>query len=320
MADPRVASNATPPGGQYNLPSDKGAVPRVQLTPQLMSAIKKIESGGNPNAVTGSYKGLYQLSDEEFRRLGGRGDIFNPQENERIAALKLQGEANQVAAKLGRALTPGEIYLVHQQGTGGAYAHLTNPDQPAWKSMHSTGEGQQKGENWARQAIWGNVPDKDKARYGSVDNLTSRDFAQLWSDRVTRGIGGGAADDGATGYGGIGSDAAASARAEAAAARPAVAPGATATDTAAAAAPAAPEEKAKDYRGDIGDAFAQMGKLYATGPVAQNAARASSPANLPLPQAPMAQGPVPMVDPKMADAQRQQLAAALQRLNSGRSR
>src|SRR4029079_511415 len=125
MADTRVVSNATPPGGQYNLPSDKGAVPRVQLTPQLMSAIKNIESGGDPNAQTGSYKGLYQLSDKEFRRLGGRGDIFNPQEKERIAALKLQEEANQVAAKLGRALTPGEIYLVHQQGTGGAYAHLT---------------------------------------------------------------------------------------------------------------------------------------------------------------------------------------------------
>ena len=315
MADPRIVSNATPPSAQYNLPSDKGAVPRVQLTPELMSAIKQIESGNNPNAVTGSYKGLYQLSDDEFSRLGGRGDIFNPQENERIAKIKLQGEANEVAAKLGRALTPGEIYLVHQQGTGGSYAHLTNPDQPAWKSMHSTGEGQKKGEEWSRKAIWGNVPDKDKARFGSVDNITSRDFTNMWSDRVARG-GGGAADDGATGYGGIGSDAAASARAEAAAARPAVAPGATATDTATA---AAPEEKAKDYRGDIGDAFAQMGKLYATGPVAQNAARASTPANLPLPQAPMAQGPVPMVDPKMADAQRQQLAMALQRLNSGRS-
>ena len=155
-----------------------------------MKAIRQIESGGNPNARTGSYKGLYQLSDSEFKRLGGQGDIFNPKENERIAALKLQSEADQVAKKLGRDLTPGEVYLVHQQGVGGAYEHLTNPDRPAWQSMHATGEGRSKGEKWSRLAIWGNVPDKDKARYGSVENLTSGEFTKMWGDRIARGGGG----------------------------------------------------------------------------------------------------------------------------------
>src|SRR5262245_38056560 len=115
-------------GKQYDLPPPPSLAKkptRTRITPELMRAIRQIESGGNPNARTGSYKGLYQLSDKEFARLGGRGDIFNPQENERIAMLKLQREADQVAAKLGRPLTPGEIYLVHQQGTGGSYEHLT---------------------------------------------------------------------------------------------------------------------------------------------------------------------------------------------------
>jgi hypothetical protein len=62
--------------------------------------------------------------------------------------------------------------------------HLQNPDQAAWKSMYMTGEGQQKGPDWARRAIWGNVPDADKRRFGSVENLTSRDFYNLWQNRV----------------------------------------------------------------------------------------------------------------------------------------
>jgi hypothetical protein len=43
-----------------------------------MRAIRGIESSGNPNAITGKYKGLYQLSDSEFSRYGGRGSIFDP--------------------------------------------------------------------------------------------------------------------------------------------------------------------------------------------------------------------------------------------------
>src|SRR5215471_1564682 len=129
------------------------------ISPATMQAIKQIESSGNPNARTGSYKGLYQLSDGEFRRYGGRGSIYDPQENARVAGLKLTDESNQVAAKLGRPLTPEEQYLVHQQGVGGAYQHLMHPDQTAWQSMYNTAEGQEKGIGWARRAIWGNVPD-----------------------------------------------------------------------------------------------------------------------------------------------------------------
>src|SRR3954466_4125070 len=59
-------------------PTSAAARGSVAITPELMRAIQKIESGGNPNARTGSYKGLYQLSDGEFNRLGGKGSIFDP--------------------------------------------------------------------------------------------------------------------------------------------------------------------------------------------------------------------------------------------------
>ena len=322
-------------GGQYKLPSEKKST-RTKITPELMRAIRKIESGGNPNAVTGSYKGLYQLSDKEFARLGGRGSIFNAQENERIAALKLQQEADQVAAKLGRPLTPGEIYLVHQQGVGGSYAHLTAPDRPAWQSMHSTGEGRSKGEKWSRLAIWGNVPDRDKARYGNVENLTSGEFARLWSDRIARGGGG------AAGGGGVVAAGASPAIADAAggpaeggvpeavaSATPAVADAPAGTGGIGSDAARAPEQYepppaevastlGKKIGDTAGDAFADIGKLFSEGPVARNAARPSGPANLPLPSLPMPSPVLPTVDPRMADMQRQQLAMALQRLNKGR--
>lgn len=168
---------------------DRGGASGAGVNSRLMGAVKQIESGGNPNAVTGKYKGLYQLSDDEFSRYGGKGSIFDPQENARVAELKLKDEGNQLSQKLGRPVSEDEIYLAHQQGVGGAYEHLKNPDRPAWQSMYATGEGQQKGEAWAKKAIWGNVPDQQKTKYGSVDNMTSGQFSEMWKQRYARAAG-----------------------------------------------------------------------------------------------------------------------------------
>jgi hypothetical protein len=52
--------------------------------------------------------------------------------------------------------------------------------------------------------------------------------------------------------------------------------------------------------------------------VAKNARTPSGPANVAAAQLPIPQGPAPMIDAKHAEMQRQQLALAMQRLNSGR--
>jgi hypothetical protein len=158
------------------------------VSPELMRAVAQIESGGDPNAVTGSYKGLYQLSEPEFQRYGGK-NIFDPEENTRVATMKIQAEANQLAKALGRPVTDADVYLAHQQGVGGATSHLSNPDQPAWQSMAQTAEGRQKGEEWAKRAIWGNIPDQQKAQFGDVNNVTSGQFAGLWQARLARAMG-----------------------------------------------------------------------------------------------------------------------------------
>lgn len=140
------------------------------LDPKVFARIAQIESGGNPNAATGSYRGLFQL----------RGGSFDPAENARAAAAKLADESRAFATNYGRPPDPTELYMVHQQGAGGYAAHAANPDAPAWQNMGSTAEGRQKGPGWARQAIWGNVPAQYRSQFGNVDNITSRQFMDMW--------------------------------------------------------------------------------------------------------------------------------------------
>jgi hypothetical protein len=165
-------------------PSIASAADRYGLDQDYLNRVVKIESGGNPNARTGSYKGALQLDNPEFRRWGRPGgNIYNFDDNLDAGARKMAAEIAQVEAKVGRPLDDTEKYLVHQQGVAGLPAHLANPDRPAWQNMCTTLEGQQKGQGWCKRAIWGNVPDQFKTRFGSVDNLSSGQFVQLWRDK-----------------------------------------------------------------------------------------------------------------------------------------
>jgi hypothetical protein len=158
----------------------------MPVDPNVLNWIARIESGGNPNARTGSYKGLYQLSDQEFNDNGG-GNIYDPADNRRAAENKFSRESESFRQQYGRDPSGFELYMVHQQGPGGFAAHTSNPDAPAWQNMLSTAEGRQKGAGWAKQAIWGNVPDDVKRQFpGGVDSLTSRQFMDLWKNKTSR--------------------------------------------------------------------------------------------------------------------------------------
>ena len=157
----------------------------------MLRSFMGIESGGNPYARTGSYKGLFQLSDSEFAKYGG-GNVYDPEDNTRAAAAKLAAERDAFKAQYGREPTATDLYLTHQQGSGGYAAHTANPSAPAWQNMYSTAEGQQKGPEWAKKAIWGNVPEDVRHKYpGGVESMTSQQFMDLWRDKVKRFGGGG---------------------------------------------------------------------------------------------------------------------------------
>jgi hypothetical protein len=135
----------------------------------MMMPIAKVESSFNPRARTGSYKGLFQLSDYEFEKYGD-GSIWDARDNARAAAHMFLVQAEKFKWALGHYPDNAERYVVHQQGLQGAIEHYTHPERAAWQSMCATDEGMLKGEQWCRKCIWG--------------NLLPEWFVSLWTARI----------------------------------------------------------------------------------------------------------------------------------------
>ncbi len=151
----------------------------------FMKAVAKIESDFDPKQRTGSYIGLFQLSNYEFDKYGS-GSITSPRDNAIAAAYKFATAAILFELSTHKKPTLSDLYLIHQQGTQGAAEHVSHPDRLAWKSMCATDEGRQKGEKWCKRAIWQNTLPSIKQIWKSVENLTSGAFVQMWQQRVAQ--------------------------------------------------------------------------------------------------------------------------------------
>jgi len=149
----------------------------------FMKAVAKIESGFNPKQRTGSYIGLFQLSNSEFKEYGS-GNITDPRDNSIAGAYKFATEALLFEFGTGRKPTFSDLYLIHQQGWQGAAQHVSRPNRIAWKSMCATDEGKEKGERWCKLAIWRNTLPAIKHVWKSVDKVTSGAFVGMWQQRV----------------------------------------------------------------------------------------------------------------------------------------
>lgn len=139
----------------------------------------QIESGFKPGQVTGSNQGYGQFSPDLQQKYG----IKDPNDPSQV----LQGvraERADYEAKMGRPLSDGEFYLMHQQGQAGGPALMkADPNTPAWKAVRPY----YNSDAMAQKAIWGNVPDTQKGQFGSVDNVTAGQFTQLWGNRFGGG-------------------------------------------------------------------------------------------------------------------------------------
>jgi hypothetical protein len=151
----------------------------------FMRAVAKVESDFNPKQHTGSYIGLFQLSNAEFQQYGS-GDILDPRDNAVAAAYKFLTEDILFEISTHKKPTLSEIYLVHQQGVQGAAEHVSRPDRLAWKSMCATDEGREKGEKWCKRAVWGNTLPAIKHIWKTVNNFTSGAFVGMWQQRVSQ--------------------------------------------------------------------------------------------------------------------------------------
>jgi Transglycosylase SLT domain len=149
----------------------------------MMLSIAKVESDFNPRVRTGSYKGLFQLSDYEFAKYGD-GSIWDARDNARAAAHMFLVQAEKFKWALGHFPDYAERYMVHQQGIDGAIEHYEHPERVAWQSMCATTEGVTKGENWCKRCIWGNLLPQWKRFFGSVEQISSGDFVKVWTGRI----------------------------------------------------------------------------------------------------------------------------------------
>ncbi len=124
-------SFAAMPAYLHDLIEEKAALYGVD--PDTMKAICKLESGGvgykptaaNPNSRA---RGLWQFMPDTAARYGLELDErFDPEKSTDAAARLTRDNAQILKRLLGRDPSPGELYLAHQQGAGGAINLLSNP-------------------------------------------------------------------------------------------------------------------------------------------------------------------------------------------------
>lgn len=168
-----------------NSPDVVGLIRAREATdPGYIARLIQIESGGNPNAVSGSYRGLGQFSPALESRYGIT-DANRSDPDVQRAAIARHTEANAAALRrtLGREPTQGELYLTHQQGVAGGPALLSaDPTVPAWQAIRPF----YNSDDVARRAITGNIPANHPLAGRNPDEITAGDFRNLWINRFER--------------------------------------------------------------------------------------------------------------------------------------
>ena len=114
----------------------------------FMKTVAKIKSNFDPTQRTGSYIGLFQLSNYEFQKYGS-GDIRVSRENTVAAALKIMTEGILFEMFTHRKPTLHDLYLIHQQGVEGAAEHVSHPKRLAWRSMCAPTRARKRAKNGA---------------------------------------------------------------------------------------------------------------------------------------------------------------------------
>lgn len=153
------------------------------VDPATLVAMAGIETGGtyDPGAANprSSARGLFQFMTRpggSWQEYGKGADVFDPMANADAGARITADNIGYFRSRLGRDPTPGEIYLMHQQGRGGAVALLSDPGAPAIDALRSV----YRSPETAQQAFSLN---------GGRPGMTAGEFAQLWGRQMDRRMG-----------------------------------------------------------------------------------------------------------------------------------
>ena len=133
------------------------------LDPDTMLKIADIESKFDPKARNPSgASGVFQFMPSTWQQYGKGGHVFDAEANVDAGMRFTLANMQVLRNRLGREPTPGEVYLSHQQGAGGASKLMSAPNAPAI-SLVGTKAVTQNG--------------------GSVD-MTAQQFANLWMSKM----------------------------------------------------------------------------------------------------------------------------------------
>lgn len=139
-----------------------------------LARLATVESGGGRNMYNSENPGVvgvWQFTEGTARQVG-----LNPKDRIDVAkstaaVVKLTAQnASVLREALGREPTPGELYLAHQQGAGGAVKILSNPNARAVDVL-------------GKKQVELNLP---KSMRGQTENITAGQFAQLWTGKFER--------------------------------------------------------------------------------------------------------------------------------------
>ena len=147
------------------------------VDPNVALSIMQIESQGKAGIRNGKgapYGGLFQIS------TGIKG-WDDPRVNTEHAMKQMASRTNMFKKSFGRAPTAGELYLLQQQGEGGAMALLNpkNANRPVEQVLAEVGE-------WKRK--YGGDPDKVLKHVvmtnGGKAGMTAAQFASQWVNKA----------------------------------------------------------------------------------------------------------------------------------------
>lgn len=146
----------------------RAAAQRHGVDPNVLVAQGRIESSLNPalRNSRSSAGGLFQFIDSTAKQYG-LTDRYDPAAASDAAARLMRDNRDSLARSLGRAPSPGELYLAHQQGAGGAAKLLMNPNALASDLVGSAAAGLN----------------------GGRAGMTGAQFAQMWDQRLGRAMG-----------------------------------------------------------------------------------------------------------------------------------
>jgi len=145
----------------------RAAAARRGVDPETLLQVARLESGLNPRAKNpkSSAGGLFQFIDGTAKQYG-LDDKYDAYASADAGAALMADNTAGLRKSLGREPSPGELYLAHQQGLGGATSLLSNPSSRAADVVGS-----------AAVNLNGGNP-----------RMSAMDFTNLWNGKMAKGL------------------------------------------------------------------------------------------------------------------------------------